>query len=125
MTQEKKEKQGKGAPSKYKPEYCQMLIDHVTQGMSFETFGVDLKVNRDTLQEWAKVHPDFSEAKKNAYDASFKFWERVGFAGMSGKIKNFNAAVWIFSMKNRFKWTDKVEIGGQENATPIVFNYKL
>lgn len=95
-----------GRPSKYKPEYCQGIIDHMSKGLSFETYGAVVGVDRDTLYEWGKVHPAFSDAIKAAKEKGQLFWETVGMTGMSGRIKGFNAAVWIFNMKNRFKWRD-------------------
>ena len=92
-----------GRPTKYKPEYCTMLIEHMSSGLSFESFGANVDVCEDTLYEWAKVYPEFSEAKKIARIQCLKFWERIGIAGMSGKIKGFNAAIWIYNMKCRFR----------------------
>ena len=110
-----------GRPTKYKPEYCQMLIEHMAQGLSFETFAAVIKVNQDTLHEWVKVHPSFSEAKKVAFNNCLLFWEKLGIdhiintsdsesqgEGMGySKSRSLNSAVWVFNMKNRFKWRDK------------------
>lgn len=98
-----------GRPSKYKPEYCEKLVEHMSAGYAFESFSATIGVHRDTLYEWEKVHPEFSEAKKKGTEASFLWWEKLGMAGAVGKVKNFNAAVWIFSMKNKFGYRDKHE----------------
>lgn len=95
-----------GRPSKYRPEYCEQLINHMSQGLSFETFGAMIDVDRDTLYEWAKVHEDFSDAKKTAFAKSQLFYERMGVAIMAGKVERANVTAWIFNMKNRFKWRD-------------------
>jgi hypothetical protein len=91
----------KGRPTKYKPEYCQALIDYfdkplytkvIQQKMSasgvvkdievsvatdmptFEGFAVDIcKVCHDTILEWCKVHRDFSEAYKRAKEYQKRF----------------------------------------------------
>jgi hypothetical protein len=99
-----------GRPSKYKKEYCEQLLEHGKKGLSLETFAGQIGVDRDTLKEWAKKHKEFSAAKKKFEDLSQFVWEQYGIAGMVGKIKGFNAAVWIFNMKNRFSWRDKREI---------------
>jgi hypothetical protein len=96
-----------GRPSKYDPSYCQGLVDHMKQGLSFETYAAVIGVNQDTLHEWVKVHPAFSEAKKEGRIQSQLKWEQFGLAGMAGKIKGFNSAVYIFNMKNRFAWRDQ------------------
>lgn len=38
-------------------------------------------------------------------------WEKIGLFGAKGEIEGFNAASWIFNMKNRFRedWRDKQE----------------
>ena len=99
-----------GRPSKYQPQYGDQLIEHMRQGFSFESFGAIIGSHRDTLYEWAKVHEPFSDAKKRAVGEGLLFYEKVGLAGMTGKLKGFNPAAWIFSMKNRFQWQDRVEI---------------
>lgn len=102
-----------GRPTKYKKEYCEKLIVHMSKGLSFESFAADCQCDRDTLYAWAKSHKAFSDAKKEGTALCEKRWEEIGMAGMAGKIKGFNAAVWIFNMKNRFHWRDK-----REDVTP-------
>jgi len=50
-------------------------------------------------------------------------WELIGMNGAKGEIQGFNAASWIFNMKNRYKdnFRDKidydVEFSGDINIT--------
>ena len=99
-----------GRPSVYKPEYCQMLIDHMASGLSFESFAGLIGVCRATVYNFEK-HPEFLDAKKIAFERNRLFWEKVGVEGMfmGGKDNPFNATVWVFNMKNRFNWSDKKE----------------
>ena len=95
-----------------------MLIDHMSQGYSIDSFSAVIKVNKDSLYEWIKVHPEFSDAKSQAFEANRLFWERQGIEGLyatteydeeTGKpirSKSMNATVWVFNMKNRFKWSN-------------------
>lgn len=99
-----------GQPTKYKPEYCQKLIDHCKQGLSFETFGATIGVARDCVFEWAKTFPEFSDAKSTALDQAQLFYEQEGSKGMLGRTRNFNSTVWVFNMKNRFKWHDNIQV---------------
>ena len=96
-----------GQPTKYKPEYCQALIEHMSQGYSFESFAAVPRVDRDTVYEWVNKHPEFSDAKKLGTSLGLKFWENLGLKAVHGEIPGFIPAVYIFSMKNRFGWTDK------------------
>lgn len=99
-----------GRPTKYHKKFCEQLVDHMKKGLSFESFAADCECHKETLYEWVNQHPEFSEAKKRGTAFSSKRWEEIGMAGMAGKIKGFNAAVWIFNMKNRFHWRDKREL---------------
>ncbi len=90
-----------GRPSKYKPEYCESLIAHMKSGLSYESFGPSIGVNRDTLYQWEHTHDAFSDAKKRAVDESLLFWEKLGLGLAAGKIKG-NPAIWIFTVCNRF-----------------------
>lgn len=98
-----------GRPSKYDPMFCKKLIAHMSKGLSFDSFAAVAKVNLDTLYEWAKVHSEFSEAKKQAFNENLLFWENAGVDGMHDKEK-FNSTVWIFNMKNRHNWRDKRDV---------------
>lgn len=102
------EKRHAGQPTKYKPEYCDMLIKHMSKGFSYESFAGVVDVDRDTLYAWEKVQPQFSDSKKKAFAKCMLFWENKGILGQDFG-KDFNAAVWCFNMKNRFGWKDKFE----------------
>ena len=101
---------GAGRPTTYKPEYCKKLEEHLSKGFSYATFGADINTPRETLYEWEERFPEFLHSKKVGLAKSQKFWENIGMEGMTGKIKNFNSAVWIFSMKNKFAWKDSQEV---------------
>lgn len=100
-------------PSKYKPEFPEQLIEHMSTGRSFETFAATVGVCDDTLREWCKVHPEFSAAKKRGWMLSMNWWEDVGRKSLFGdKESKFNATIWIYTMKCRFPkyWGEKQEV---------------
>ena len=66
-----------GRPSLYKPEYCEMLISHMEKGFSFRSFAGIVRVNFDTVYEWEKVHPAFSDAKKTGEALQLVYDERL------------------------------------------------
>lgn len=119
---ENKKKNPGGAPTKYKPEYCAMLVEHMKQGLSFDSFASKVGVCFDTLYEWVKVHPSFSEAKKIGKGFELQFWETVlrnGAVGINMEIPNqkikagtANASLIIFSLKNKFPrlYRDRVNL---------------
>ena len=96
-----------GRPSLYRPEFCKRLKDHLAEGFSFESFAPSAGVGDDTLDEWVKRYPEFAAAKKAGLKLGRKTLEEIGKDGMRGRIQGFNAATWIFWMKNRYGWRDK------------------
>ena len=76
-----------GRPNNYRKEYCQMLIDHMAEGRSFETFGIKDGVCYMTLYRWAERYNDFCDAKRIGEVAALDFWEGVGRAQSTGSLR--------------------------------------
>ena len=106
-----------GQPTAYKPEYCQMLIDHMSEGFSYESFAGKIDVARKTIYNWERDFPEFLHAKEIGFDKSRIFWENLGVKhilnesesspGVGSSSRSLNSSVWIFNMKNRFQWRDR------------------
>jgi hypothetical protein len=121
-----------GRPTKYKKEYCQDLIDFMSQGYSFEAFAGKILVAKDTLNEWCDVHPEFSAAKRLARESCRMFWEKIALDHIVSKsivgvgAQSLNSSVWMFNMKNRFGWTDRITVdAAQSNQKPIALAYTM
>jgi hypothetical protein len=95
-----------GRPSKFKPEYCERLIQHMSEGLSFRSFAGEIDVCFDTLYEWEKVHKIFSDAKRLGVAKSLLTWERIGLAD------EMSTGTYCFNMKNRFpdEWKDRHDV---------------
>lgn len=98
-----------GRPTKFKPEYCQMLEDHMAEGYTFESFAGLIGVNFDTLYEWCKVHANFSESKNKGRPKQLLANEKMLKEIAKGKIRNANVTAQIFIMKNCHGWKDRIE----------------
>lgn len=99
-----------GRPSKYEPRFCQMAIDHMSDGASMTSFAAEIGVARSTINEWMTVHPEFSEAIKIAKAKCAAWWERLGRSGaMGGEV---NPTLVIFGLKNMAAddWREKQEL---------------
>lgn len=90
-------------PSKYKPEYCALLETHFQEGLSFESFGGAIGVDKTTLYEWVKVHPAFKKAKEVGVLRSLLYWEKLGVDAVNGRIEHFQPSTYIYTMKCRFR----------------------
>jgi hypothetical protein len=54
-----------GRPTKYKPEYDDQAFKYCLLGATDYELSEFFDVNEDTINEWKKVHPTFSESLKN------------------------------------------------------------
>lgn len=93
------------ARRKYKPTYCQKLLDHMCEGFSFDSFAITIGVSKETLKDWLTQHSLFDEARRQGLAACQLWWEECGKSRMN-ESKTFAQQMWIFNMKHRFAWSD-------------------
>jgi Helix-turn-helix domain of resolvase len=100
-----------GRPTKYKPEFCDRVIELARDGASKAEIALDMNIAYSTFDVWQNDIPEFSEAVKAAERISQGWWEKKGRISTFGGVDGFNATSYIFNMKNRFKqdWREKVE----------------
>ena len=106
-------RKGEGRPSKYDPEFCEVMISAMeTEGLSLGAVAGLIGVSRDTLYEWTTAHPEFSYAKKVGEAKAQLFWERknVSLANNGSAGPGASTAI-VFALKNRAKadWRDVIE----------------
>lgn len=89
--------------SKYKAEFDSMLIEHMRHGSSYWSFGALVSCGRQTLDDWCEAHPSFKRARGIGEVLCLDYWEKLGMGGITGQIKNFQPAVYIYMMKCRFR----------------------
>ena len=119
----KKKKTNRGRPTKYIPgKSCRMVLK-IAELMTSQNFvhfcsiyhiAHLLNVHVDTLYEWQKQHPEFSEAIKR--------WETKRTA-LAFEFKGWSDARWIFCMKNWSGMTDRHDISLQKNIR-LKFEYE-
>lgn len=83
----------------------------MADGYSIDCFpGASVK----TIRAYVKAFPeDFPPEKlERAAREGLLVWERLGLAGVKGELAKFNATAWIFNMKNRAAWRDRIEASG-------------
>ena len=85
-----------GRPTKYRSEYCDLVLERMSEGLSLTAFAGSIKCNTDTIMEWIATHEDFSEAVTKARNARTCFLERKLLAVKNGS----EAATSIFALKN-------------------------
>lgn len=120
------EKHAGGRPTDYCPIYCEMLVKHMEDGLSYESFAGVVDCCEQTLFNWEKQFPEFMESKNKGKPKSRLFWEKAGRDGLHNETikdgdgmtvtKSVNSTIWIFNMKNRFGWRDKQKDEDDESS---------
>lgn len=98
-----------GRPTLYDESYCDRVIEYGKQGKSLTWIAAELDVHKDTIYEWVKIYPEFSDALTRAKQLSQKWWEDAGQQNLlSPQGQTFNNATWAKNMSCRFRddWTD-------------------
>ena len=117
-----------GRPEKYKPEYCDDIINFfsveptkIIDGKvvpnrlpTMGLYAMSIGVCYDSLREWCQRHPEF----KVAHDKALALQESLLIS--NGLVGNYNPAVAIFCLKNIHNWSDKQHIRGDVTLADIV-----
>ncbi len=129
-------------PTKYKEEYNDLAYKHCLLGATDADLALFFDVNVDSIQEWKKVHPEFSDSIKQGKEiadnevASKLFHRATGYEHeevdirVVGKkivqtklIKHYppDTSAMIFWLKNRRKdlWRDKIDTDVTSNGETI------
>ena len=116
-------KRPRGQPTKYDPAYCDEIIEVCSQGHSITGFAGKIGVDRDTISEWAKVHPEFSVALKRA-KAAATYGIETDANGIRKRGGGPGAATMaIFQLKNfaSDEYIDKAEVKNTgDPSNPVV-----
>lgn len=131
MAKKKKEKQGRGRPSKYDPIYCRKILEYFEidpqnfkditithkDGSSVDKteeeaaplptirkFANSIGVDHTTLLEWCKKYPEFSTAYNKAREAQKEFIIE------NALRDNYSGYFAGLLMKNMFGWRDKTDV---------------
>lgn len=110
---------GPGNPTKYTPGMCNRLPEMFSEGQDVSVILVELGIARSTFYKWIKKYPEFKEAYEMGREHSKAYCTEIGWDLVHGKIKKGNTAAWIFMMKNKFNWQDKVEVDTASDRVTI------
>jgi len=101
-----------GAPSKYKQDMCQAIIELAKGGLSALGRSVEIGICEGTYYEWInptspQYHLEFHEAHIVAEGHEWLFFERLGLTYIVEEPngKKLNANVFRLQMMNRFLWS--------------------
>lgn len=110
--------------SKFNPKFCDMLVQHMSEGYSYTSFAGVVGVTRMTLNNWRNNHPDFREAFNIGMEKGRYFWEKLGMDLVTGLSKG-SARAWEINMFNRFREDWKLKTHDTNNdGKPIEIKLK-
>jgi len=100
---------GAGRPTKYKKEFCALVIRLGKEGVSRAGWAAQLDIAIATLYNWEENQPEFLEATTRARDLSLAWWNEQGRKGIWSR--DFNAPAYRLQVMNRFSkdWRDRQE----------------
>lgn len=107
-----------GRPSDYDPAFCEQVIPFLADGYSIAAFAGEIGVARSTVYKWQDEHPEFSDAVKSGQAKAILWWEKANRSLALGG--QGNATSIIFGLKNRAadEWRDvkATEISGPDGG---------
>ncbi|MEY9239157.1 hypothetical protein ABIF68_006777 [Bradyrhizobium japonicum] len=106
--------QTRGRPSEYRPEYCELVIETMGQGISVAAFAGTIGVACDTVYQWMKRHAEFADAVSRARAKQLLAWELK----MIRAKKGAEAATSMFALRNIApdQWRDVRNVEHQHNV---------
>lgn len=94
-----------GRPDNYEPRFCEVVVEKGREGATLAEMTLACgQARRETLHDWARKYPQFSEALTLARLESLVWWERQGKAGLHDEYKGrkFNDRQWKQMMAGMF-----------------------
>ena len=110
-----------GRPSSYRGEFCDRIIQLMAEGRSLDGCAALLGVHPDSLNEWRRVHPEFSVAVRAGRAAATAFWETRLLDVAQGGAGNAQAIQWALRNRSRAAsgWDHahaKLEVSGPDGG---------
>ena len=108
-----------GRPTKYKKEFCEKIIKLGEQGKSVVQIAANFSVHKDSIYEWCKKYPEFSDSFRVARTKSEAYWVAI----YQDKIINnepVNAALIKLIMVNCYQWRSEAKEEEAKHETPVV-----
>jgi len=96
--------------SEYRPEYCELLIKHMKNGFTFNSFGAAIKVPMSEVDRWEQLYPEWARYKDIAQSCLLYHDEELLKNGTTGELEKFKASSHIFKMTAVHGWKTNFEI---------------
>ena len=104
-----------GRPTLYDPKYCDTARTFMAQGYSLSALAGELCVDRRSIYDWEKLHPEFKEALAQARFLRVRALEK---GLLSEEFAGPQITARIFALKNAMpdEWRDRIEHTGADGG---------
>lgn len=96
-------------PTKYKPEYPELLLQMAQDGKSLCHFCARVMIARATFYTWLDTHAEFLAAYNIAKEITESWLTDEGVQGMKGG--EFNVTAWSILMRNKCGYVEHRKVG--------------
>lgn len=114
-----------GRPSQYTPEAIEQINKYLEEAIpenmeipTVEGIALKLGINRDTLYEWAKVHPEFSDTLDKLKMLQKKYLINTGIFG--GKEINATIIQLLLKVNHDMVEINRTELTGKDGEPLVV-----
>lgn len=97
--------------NKYRPEYCEKIVQLGQQGYGVNTFAAEFNCSVQTLYIWKKEHDEFKDAFNQAVRESRSYLERHVIDNMTNKSLQVKAADWCAKFMHQISEGRKLRCG--------------
>ena len=91
---------------------CNTALEVLRSGRSKAALAAELDVSKETIYAWEREHKEFSDAVSRGLAAAEAVWEEK-------RRDDVHPHIWSLTMRNRFKWMDKQEVGVSGSFTLV------
>jgi hypothetical protein len=111
-------------PSKYKKSFNKLALEHFKKGKTISQLAAELMVSRETIYDWGRKFPEFSDTLCKGQDLAQAYWENLQHGKSVGaeKTEKFSERGIEFNLKTRFRrdYAEKIEVD-QDNKINITY----
>ena len=110
--------------SKFAQDYPELLVKHMKDGNSYDSFGAIVNVTTKTMENWEKKYPSWRLAKELGKQYELAYWENLLQKGATGQLPPIKKRVTVFNPDKSIKSITVIDEPGKFNATSVIFALK-
>ena len=97
--------------------WAKEIIEHYREGYSDAEVAAAMSITTRAFNEMLADNPTFSKLVEFGRTLSLAWWESQSRKNINNK--SFNTPLWVFTMKNKYGWADKIETTNSNENTDL------